>query len=143
MIGPGTGVAPFRAFLQQRQAAGATGRNWLFFGDRNFTHDFLYQLEWQEWLKDGLLTRLDVAFSRDQPEKTYVQHRMWQRRAELFAWLEDGAHLYVCGDEKAMAKDVHATLAAIVADQSGRPPDAAEAYLADLKKQRRYQRDVY
>jgi sulfite reductase (NADPH) flavoprotein alpha-component len=143
MIGPGTGVAPFRAFMQQRQAAGAGGRNWLFFGERNFTHDFLYQLEWQEWLKDGVLTGLDVAFSRDQPEKIYVQHRMWQRRAELFAWLEDGAHLYVCGDEKAMAKDVHATLAAIVADRSGRAPEAAEAYLADLKKQRRYQRDVY
>jgi sulfite reductase (NADPH) flavoprotein alpha-component len=143
MIGPGTGVAPYRAFLQHRQAAGAAARNWLFFGDRSFTHDFLYQLEWQEWLKDGLLTRLDVAFSRDQPEKIYVQHRMWERRAELFAWLEDGAHLYVCGDEKAMAKDVHAMLAAIVADRSGRAAEAAEAYLADLKKQRRYQRDVY
>jgi sulfite reductase (NADPH) flavoprotein alpha-component len=143
MIGPGTGVAPFRAFLQQRQATGAAGRNWLFFGDRNFTHDFLYQLEWQDWLKDGVLTRLDVAFSRDQPEKIYVQQRMWERGAELFAWLEDGAHLYVCGDEKAMAKDVHATLTAIVADQSGRSPEAAEAYLTDLKKQRRYQRDVY
>jgi sulfite reductase (NADPH) flavoprotein alpha-component len=143
MIGPGTGVAPFRAFLQQRQATGAPGRNWLFFGDRRFTHDFLYQLEWQEWLKDGVLTRLDVAFSRDQPEKIYVQQRMWERRAELFAWLADGAHLYVCGDEKAMAKDVHATLAAIVADQSGRSPEAAETYLTDLKKQRHYQRDVY
>jgi sulfite reductase (NADPH) flavoprotein alpha-component len=143
MIGPGTGVAPFRAFLQQRQATGAAGRNWLFFGDRNFTYDFLYQLEWQEWLKDGVLTRLDAAFSRDQPEKIYVQHRMWQQRDELFGWLEDGAHLYVCGDEKAMAKDVHATLAALVADCSARSPDAAEAYLADLKKQRRYQRDVY
>jgi sulfite reductase (NADPH) flavoprotein alpha-component len=143
MIGPGTGVAPFRAFLQQRQAVAAAGRNWLFFGDRNFTHDFLYQLEWQDWLKDGVLTRLDVAFSRDQPEKIYVQERIWERRAELFAWLEDGAHLYVCGDEKAMAKDVHATLTAIIADQSGRSPDAAEAYLTDLKKQRRYQRDVY
>jgi sulfite reductase (NADPH) flavoprotein alpha-component len=143
MIGPGTGVAPFRAFLQYRQATGAPGRNWLFFGDRNFTHDFLYQLEWQEWLKDGVLSRLDVAFSRDQPEKIYVQHRIWERRAELFAWLEDGAHLYVCGDEKAMAKDVHATLAAIVADQSGRSPADAEAYLTDLKKARRYQRDVY
>jgi sulfite reductase (NADPH) flavoprotein alpha-component len=143
MIGPGTGVVPYRAFLQHRQAAGAPGRNWLFFGERNFTHDFLYQLEWQEWLQDGILTRLDVAFSRDQPEKIYVQHRLWQRRTELFAWLEDGAHLYVCGDEKAMAKDVHAMLAAIVADQSARSPEAAEAYLADLKKQRRYQRDVY
>ena len=143
MIGPGTGVAPFRAFLQHRQATGAAGRSWLLFGDRNFTHDFLYQLEWQEWLKEGVLTRLDVAFSRDQPEKVYVQQRMWQRRAELFGWLEDGAHLYVCGDDKAMAKDVHAALAAIVADQSGRSPAAAEAYLSDLKKQRRYQRDVY
>jgi sulfite reductase (NADPH) flavoprotein alpha-component len=143
MIGPGTGVAPFRAFLQQRQAGGAAGRNWLFFGDRNFTHDFLYQLEWQDWLNDGVLTRLDVAFSRDQPEKIYVQQRMWERRTELFAWLEDGAHLYVCGDEKAMAKDVHTTLAAIVADQSGRTPEAAESYVADLRKQRRYQRDVY
>jgi sulfite reductase (NADPH) flavoprotein alpha-component len=143
MIGPGTGVAPFRAFLQYRQATGATGRNWLFFGDRNFTHDFLYQLEWQEWLKEGVLSRLDVAFSRDQPEKIYVQQRLWERRAELFAWLEDGAHLYVCGDEKAMAKDVHAMLAAIVADRSGRSPAAAEAYLTELKKARRYQRDVY
>jgi sulfite reductase (NADPH) flavoprotein alpha-component len=143
MIGPGTGVAPFRAFLQYRQATGAAGRSWLFFGDRNYTHDFLYQLEWQEWLRDGVLSRLDVAFSRDQPEKIYVQQRLWERRAELFAWLEDGAHLYVCGDEKAMAKDVHAMLAAIIADRSGRSPAAAEAYLADLKKQRRYQRDVY
>jgi sulfite reductase (NADPH) flavoprotein alpha-component len=143
MIGPGTGVAPFRAFLQERQATAAKGRNWLFFGDRNYTHDFLYQLEWQELHKEGVLSAIDVAFSRDQPEKVYVQHRLWQRRQELFAWLEDGAHLYVCGDEKAMAKDVHATLAAIVADQGGRPADAAEAYLADLKQQRRYQRDVY
>ncbi len=143
MIGPGTGVAPFRAFLQERQALGAKGRNWLFFGDRNYTHDFLYQLEWQELHQDGVLSEVDLAFSRDQPEKIYVQHRMWQRRKELFAWLEDGAHLYVCGDEKAMAKDVHSTLAAIVAEQSGRSAEAAEAYLTDLKQQRRYQRDVY
>jgi sulfite reductase (NADPH) flavoprotein alpha-component len=143
MIGPGTGVAPYRAFLQERQAVGAKGRNWLLFGDRNYTHDFLYQLEWQDLLKDGVLSEIDVAFSRDQPDKVYVQHRMWQRRKELFGWLEDGAHLYVCGDEKAMAKDVHATLAAIVADQSQRSAEAAEAYLADLKQQRRYQRDVY
>ena len=143
MIGPGTGVAPFRAFLQERQATGAKGRNWLFFGDRNYTHDFLYQLEWQDLHKEGVLSEIDVAFSRDQPEKVYVQHRMWQRREELYAWLEDGAHLYVCGDEKAMAKDVHATLAAIVADQGQRPAEAAETYLADLKKQHRYQRDVY
>ena len=143
MIGPGTGVAPFRAFLQERQAAGAKGRSWLFFGERNFSHDFLYQLDWQAFLKEGVLSRIDVAFSRDQPEKIYVQHRMWQRRAELYGWLEDGAHLYVCGDEKAMAKDVHATLARIIAEQSGRSAEAAEAYLGDLRKQRRYQRDVY
>jgi sulfite reductase (NADPH) flavoprotein alpha-component len=143
MIGPGTGVAPFRAFFQERQAAGAKGRNWLFFGERNFSHDFLYQLDWQAFLKDGVLSRIDVAFSRDQPEKIYVQHRMWQRREELYGWLQDGAHLYVCGDEKAMAKDVHATLVRIVAEQSGGSSEAAEAWLADLKKQRRYQRDVY
>jgi sulfite reductase (NADPH) flavoprotein alpha-component len=143
MIGPGTGVAPFRAFLQERQAVSARGHNWLFFGDRNYTHDFLYQLDWQAFLKDGVLSRIDVAFSRDQPEKVYVQHRMWERRAEFWAWLEEGAHLYVCGDEKAMAKDVHAILAAIVADQGGRTAEAAEAYLGDLRKQRRYQRDVY
>ena len=106
MIGPGTGVAPFRGFLQERPA-GRRRAQLAVLRRRKFTHDFLYQLEWQEWLQDGLLTHLDVAFSRDQPEKIYVQHRMWQRRAELFAWLEDGAHLYVCGDEKAMAKDVH------------------------------------
>ncbi len=143
MIGPGTGVAPYRAFLQERQATGASGRNWLFFGDRNFTHDFLYQLDWQDFLKEGVLSRIDVAFSRDQPEKVYVQQRLWERRAELYAWLEDGAHIYVCGDEKAMAKDVHAMLARIVAEQGGRRPEAAEAWLGDLKKQRRYQRDVY
>ena len=143
MIGPGTGVAPYRAFLQERQASGASGRNWLFFGDRNFTHDFLYQLDWQDFLKEGVLSRIDVAFSRDQPDKVYVQQRLWERRAELYGWLEDGAHIYVCGDEKAMAKDVHAMLARIVAEQGGRQPEAAEAWLGDLKKQHRYQRDVY
>lgn len=143
MIGPGTGVAPFRAFVQERGVIGATGPSWLFFGDRTYTHDFLYQLEWQELLKEGALTRLDVAFSRDQPEKVYVQHRLWEQRADLWAWLEDGAHLYVCGDEKQMAKDVHAMLAGIVADRGSRDAEAAEAYLADLKRQGRYQRDVY
>ena len=143
MIGPGTGVAPYRSFLQERQALGARGRNWLVFGDRNYTHDFLYQLDWQAFLKDGVLSRIDVAFSRDQPEKVYVQHRLWERRAELWAWLQEGAHLYVCGDEQAMAKDVHAMLAQIVVDQSGRAPEAAEAWLSGLRKERRYQRDVY
>src|ERR1700722_1787611 len=108
MVGPGTGIAPFRAFVQERRAAGATGKSWLFFGDRNYTHDFLYQLEWQDALKDGALTRMDVSFSRDTPEKVYVQDRIWDRRRELVEWLEDGAYLYVCGDAKAMAKDVRA-----------------------------------
>jgi sulfite reductase (NADPH) flavoprotein alpha-component len=143
MVGPGTGVAPFRAFLQERQAEGAKGRNWLFFGDRRYTHDFLYQLDWQDFHKDGVLSRIDLAFSRDQPEKVYVQHRMWERRDELLAWLEDGAHLYVCGDEKRMAKDVDAMLHQIVAEAGGRSAEAAQAYVADLKRQGRYQRDVY
>jgi len=143
MVGPGTGVAPFRAFLQERQATGARGRNWLFFGDRRYTHDFLYQLDWQDMHKDGVLTRIDLAFSRDQPEKVYVQHRMWEWRQELFGWLEEGAHLYVCGDEKRMARDVDAMVQAIVAEAGGRPADAAKAYVADLKRQGRYQRDVY
>jgi sulfite reductase (NADPH) flavoprotein alpha-component len=143
MVGPGTGVAPFRAFLQERQATGAGGRNWLFFGDRRYTHDFLYQLDWQELHKEGVLSRIDLAFSRDQPEKVYVQHRMWERRHDLFAWLEEGAHLYVCGDEKQMAKDVDATLHAIIADAGGKSHEEAAAYVANLKRESRYQRDVY
>jgi len=143
MIGPGTGVAPFRAFLQERQAVGACGRNWLFFGDRRYVHDFLYQLDWQDFVKAGVLDRIDVAFSRDSAEKVYVQHRLWERRRDVFSWLEDGAHLYVCGDEKRMAKDVHATLKAVVAEAGGRSQADAEAYLAGLAKAGRYQRDVY
>lgn len=143
MIGPGTGVAPFRAFLQERQATGAKGRNWLFFGDRRYVHDFLYQLDWQDFVKEGVLDRIDVAFSRDAAEKVYVQHRLWERRRDVFSWLEGGAHLYVCGDEKRMAKDVHAMLLAIVADVGGRSEAEAEAYLAGLAKAGRYQRDVY
>ncbi|MBV9756071.1 MAG: flavodoxin domain-containing protein [Alphaproteobacteria bacterium] len=143
MVGPGTGVAPFRAFMQETEATGANRRSWLFFGARNFLHDFLYQLEWQDWLKRGVLTRMDVAFSRDQPEKIYVQHRMWAARRELYRWLEDGAQFYVCGDAQAMAKDVHAALARIVADQSGRGDDHAQAYLRELQKSGRYLKDVY
>ncbi|MSO71059.1 MAG: sulfite reductase subunit alpha [Alphaproteobacteria bacterium] len=143
MVGPGTGVAPFRAFMQERQATGAKGKNWLFFGDRRFNHDFLYQLEWQDYLKDGLLTRLDLAFSRDQKAKLYVQHRMWESRAELWKWLEEGAILFVCGDEKAMAKDVDATLQKIIAETGGRGTDGATAYIAEMKRQNRYRRDVY
>ncbi len=143
MIGPGTGVAPFRAFLQEREAQTAQGRTWLFFGARQFTHDFLYQLDWQDWLKSGVLTRLDVAFSRDQPARIHVQQRMWEARRELSAWIADGAAVYVCGDAKAMAKDVHAMLLRIIADGNGGDGDAAQRTLREMQQQRRYQRDVY
>ncbi len=143
MIGPGTGVAPFRAFLQEREALGLTGGTWLFFGHRHFTHDFLYQLEWQEWLKSGILERIDLAFSRDQPEKIYVQDRMWEARRDLHAWIAEGAHLYVCGDAKAMARDVHATLARIIAEQGGCSAAEAETRLGEMVRAGRYLRDVY
>ena len=140
MIGPGTGVAPYRAFMQERDALGSKGRNWLVFGHRNYTHDFLYQLEWQDLLKREVLTRLDVAFSRDQPEKRYVQHALWDARRDVHAWLQDGAVLYVCGDANAMAKDVHAMLQRILADQGGKDGVAA---LDALRREGRYLRDVY
>ncbi|HEU0134489.1 MAG TPA: flavodoxin domain-containing protein, partial [Allosphingosinicella sp.] len=143
MIGAGTGIAPFRAFLQEREARGSTGRSWLFFGERNFRSDFLYQTEWQAWLKDGLLGRMDVAFSRDRGEKTYVQHRMLERSGELYAWLEDGAHLYLCGDAARLAPDVHETLITIVAEEGRLDRERAEEYVRDLQRGRRYQRDVY
>ena len=143
MVGPGTGVAPFRAFVEHRAAVGASGKNWLFFGDQHYTYDFLYQLEWQDFLKDGVLTRLDVAFSRDQPEKIYVQDRMIAHAKELYQWLEDGAHFYVCGDANRMAHDVHEALISIVENQAGLSREAAEAYVENLKKSKRYQRDVY
>jgi sulfite reductase (NADPH) flavoprotein alpha-component len=143
MVGPGTGVAPFRGFLQEREATGAAGRNWLVFGHRNYTHDFLYQLELQDWLKAGVLTRLDVAFSRDQPEKRYVQNAMWDARVDLYAWLKDGAALYVCGDANAMAKDVHAMLLRILADQGKQDDTAAKAELDAIRRDGRYLRDVY
>jgi sulfite reductase (NADPH) flavoprotein alpha-component len=140
MIGPGTGVAPFRAFMQERDAIGAGGKNWLFFGHRNYVDDFLYQLEWQDLLKRKVLTRLDVAFSRDQPEKRYVQHALWDARRELFAWVHDGAAIYVCGDANAMAKDVHATLQRVFASEAGGDGVAA---LDALRREGRYLRDVY
>ncbi len=143
MIGPGTGVAPFRAFMQEREANGQSRPSWLFFGARNFTHDFLYQLEWQDWLKSGVLGRMDVAFSRDQREKIYVQHRMWAARRELYGWLADGAVLYVCGDATAMARDVHATLLRIGADQGGLSDEAAAEWLRRLQRDGRYKRDTY
>lgn len=143
MIGPGTGIAPFRAFMQERRAAGASGRSWLFFGDRHFTHDFLYQLEWQDALKDGALTRMDVAFSRDTPEKLYVQHRMWEHHRHLVDWLDNGAYFYVCGDAKAMAKDVRATLVRAYADVKVLTAEAAEQSVSDLERTHRYLQDTY
>ncbi len=143
MIGAGTGVAPYRAFVEERVEAGAKGKNWLIFGERNFTNDFLYQLEWQDYLESGGLSRIDVAFSRDQPEKIYVQDRLWEQRAEVQRWLDEGAHLYVCGDEKRMAKDVDAILVKILAAGLKGDGDAARAKLKELTKAGRYQRDVY
>ncbi len=143
MIGPGTGIAPFRAFLQERQAAAASGRAWLFFGDRRRATDFLYGDELTGFVESGTLTRLDVAFSRDQDAKVYVQHHMRENSAELFAWLQDGAHLYVCGDADHMAKDVDTALHDIVAGSGGMDADAAHAYVNDLIKTHRYLRDVY
>lgn len=143
MIGPGTGVAPFRGFVQARAAQGATGRQWLFFGGRRLDQDFLYQTEWLAALKKGALTRLDVAFSRDTAQKVYVQHRLREHGAELFQWLEAGAHVYVCGDAERMAPDVQAALVEIVATHGGRSTQDAEAYVAGLASARRYLRDVY
>ncbi|MGB8895709.1 MAG: flavodoxin domain-containing protein [Pseudolabrys sp.] len=143
MVGPGTGVAPFRAFVQERRATEAKGRNWLFFGDRTFTHDFLYQLDWQDALNDGALTRMDVAFSRDTPEKVYVQHRIWERRVDLIEWLDGGAHFYVCGDAKAMAKDVRAALVRAYADVKATSPEAAERAVVTLEREKRYLQDTY
>ena len=143
MVGPGTGVAPFRAFLQEREVRGASGRNWLFFGERNFRSDFLYQVEWQQWIKDGLLTRMDVAFSRDAAEKLYVQHRMIQHAADLFAWLEEGAHFYVCGDAERMAGDVHEALITVAASAGNMSRETAETYVRELQRSGRYHRDVY
>ena len=143
MVGPGTGVAPFRSFVEHRAALGSTGKNWLFFGDQRYTYDFLYQLEWQDFLKDGYLTKLDLAFSRDQPEKVYVQDKMLEKGAELYAWLEEGAHFYVCGDASRMAADVHEALISIVQNFGAKSREDAEAYVEELKKSKRYQRDVY
>jgi sulfite reductase (NADPH) flavoprotein alpha-component len=143
MIGPGTGVAPFRGFVQEREATGASGRNWLFFGGRSLYHDFLYQLEWQQALKRKALYRVDVAFSRDQAEKIYVQHRIRQAGKELFAWLSNGAYFYVCGDASAMAPDVNAALLDVVREQGNMDADDAQAWVSDLTADGRYLRDVY
>lgn len=143
MVGPGTGIAPFRAFLEERQATGAKGKNWLFFGDQRRSHDFLYEEQITGWLRDGHLTRLDTAFSRDQDTKVYVQNRMMDAASELWQWLEEGAHFYVCGDASRMAKDVDAALHQIVEKCGHRSPEEAAAYVTELKKAKRYARDVY
>ncbi len=143
MVGPGTGIAPFRAFVQERSATKAAGRNWLFFGDQHRATDYLYEEEWDKWLADGALARVDLAFSRDQEQKVYVQDRMRETAAELWAWLKAGAHFYVCGDAKRMAKDVDAALHEVIARQGGMEPAAAAGYVKQMKKERRYQRDVY
>lgn len=143
MIGAGTGVAPYRAFLQERDARGASGRSWLFFGDRHSRTDFLYQTEWQDLLRRRVLHRMDVAFSRDTAIRTYVQHRLIERAREVYAWMEEGAHVYVCGDANGLAPDVHEALATVIECASGRDRDGAEAYLRAMQQARRYQRDVY
>ena len=143
MIGAGTGIAPFRAFMQQREAQGDTGRNWLIFGNQRFTDDFLYQAEWLQYRKSGLLTRADLAWSRQGKEKVYVQHRLAQAGADVWQWLQEGAHLYVCGDANRMARDVERALKEIVMTHGGMSEDDADDYLNDLREDRRYQRDVY
>ncbi|MDD7886784.1 assimilatory sulfite reductase (NADPH) flavoprotein subunit [Flavivirga sp. 57AJ16] len=143
MVGPGTGIAPFRAFMQQLEVSEKRTPSWLFFGDRNFTTDFLYQTEWQQYLKEGILTKADVAFSRDQTHKQYVQHRMLENGKELYNWLESGAHFYVCGDAKNMAKDVDLALKQIIQQQGGVTLEKAEEYIKNLQLSNRYQADIY
>jgi len=143
MVGPGTGIAPFRAFMQERLATSATGRNWVFFGDQHRATDYLYEEEWTKWQADGKLARIDLAFSRDQILKVYVQDRMRENAAELWAWIKAGAHFYVCGDAKRMAKDVDVALHDVIGQQGGMDPASAIAYVKEMKKDKRYQRDVY
>jgi sulfite reductase (NADPH) flavoprotein alpha-component len=143
MVGAGTGIAPYRAFLQQRETDNKTGGAWLFFGDRRFESDFLYQAEWQKWLKSNHLEKMDVAFSRDQEEKIYVQHKLLENKEEIFRWLEDGAHLYLCGDMKSMAKDVNKTILEIIKTVGGVSIEKAGEYVKKLKREKRFQQDVY
>ncbi|WP_219278747.1 assimilatory sulfite reductase (NADPH) flavoprotein subunit [Aeromonas jandaei] len=143
MVGPGTGIAPFRAFMQEREAIGASGKNWLFFGNPHFTQDFLYQVEWQRYVKSGLLSKISLAFSRDQAHKIYVQDRLREAGHELYQWLEAGAHFYVCGDANKMAKDVQEALLDVIAEHGHKSREEAEEYLSELRRAKRYQRDVY
>jgi sulfite reductase (NADPH) flavoprotein alpha-component len=143
MVGPGTGIAPFRAFLEERRAIAATGLNWLFFGDQRRASDFLYADELEPLHREGFLTRLDLAFSRDQEAKVYVQDRMREQGAELWRWLEDGAHFYICGDAQRMARDVEAALREVICKAGGRTEDQASEYLERLQAEGRYGKDVY
>jgi sulfite reductase (NADPH) flavoprotein alpha-component len=143
MVGPGTGIAPFRSFIQERAVNKATGRSWLFFGDQHAASDFLYQDELEKYQQDGVLTKLDTAFSRDGAQKVYVQHKMLENSKEIFEWLEKGAYFYVCGDKERMAKDVNEALINVIEKEGAMTRDAAEAYLKDMQKQGHYQRDVY
>lgn len=143
MVGPGTGVAPFRAYLYERKLTGAPGKNWLFFGEQRYRCDFFYKEEFDALQREGILSRFDLAFSRDQAQKVYVQHRMLEHSAEIYAWLEEGAHFYVCGDEARMAKDVDVALHRIVEKEGAKTPEAAGEYVEVMRKQKRYKRDVY
>ncbi|MGX8792815.1 assimilatory sulfite reductase (NADPH) flavoprotein subunit [Oceanobacillus oncorhynchi] len=143
MIGPGTGIAPFRSFVEEREIMEANGKSWLFFGDQHFVTDFLYQTDWHRWLKSGVLSKVDVAFSRDKAEKVYVQHRMLEQSKELYEWLKEGAVVYVCGDEKNMASDVHDTLVTILEREGNLSTEDAQHYLMEMQQEKRYQRDVY
>jgi sulfite reductase (NADPH) flavoprotein alpha-component len=143
MVGPGTGIAPFRSFLAERDATGASGRNWLFFGDQHFTTDFLYQTEIQNWMQMGVLTRMSTAFSRDQKEKVYVQHKMHRESEELYRWLEDGAYLYICGAREPMSIDVENALLSVIQQAGKKNAAQAESYLNDLIEAGRFVKDVY
>ena len=143
MVGPGTGIAPFRAFIEERQATGAKGQNWLFFGDRSQNTDYLYGNEWESYQKEGILNELDLAWSRDQQEKVYVQHKMLEKKAELWSWLQNGAVFYVCGDASRMAKDVDQALRTVAQDEGSMNEEEAATWIKALQKERRYLKDVY
>jgi sulfite reductase (NADPH) flavoprotein alpha-component len=143
MVGPGTGIAPFRAFVEERRVTGATGKNWLFFGDRSQKTDYLYENEWESYENDGILNDLDLAWSRDQEKKVYVQHKMLEKKAQLWSWLQDGAIFYVCGDASRMAKDVDQALRTIAQDEGAMSEEDATAWVKNLLKERRYLKDVY
>jgi len=143
MIGAGTGIAPYRAFLEEREELGVEGKAWLIFGDRHFVTDFLYQTDWQRWLASGTLSQMHIAFSRDTDKKIYVQHKLEENAASFYEWLEQGATIYVCGDKKSMAADVDATIHRIIERQGQKTTEQAKAFVKELKQQKRYQRDVY